>query len=410
MIAPRLWFPPRAPFVLVLGSACAAFASCVFDLPDVIEQGIGGAAGAPGTASSSSGNGGGTAGPGRLPITLDGSGVTQAVDDFPLAIVLTPDRVDYAATQPLGSDVRFYSAEGTLLAHELESWVPGGTSIAWVLVPRVEPDSMVQLYMHYGEATPETALDPRSVWGGYVAVYHMADPLTGTLVARDSGSNALAANAVMMTAAAAVPGAVGQGFQFDGGTAHLDAGDNVLFDMPPDSVRTHEIWFQRQNATVASVELFAREGCCIGFGLGLRSLASFGLRASAGVACCCSDPLCDDDPPNQPADYSYADIALPGGEADLEWHHTVTVIDRVADELTIYLDGQAAAPIAMSNTGTEAQGSMIIGAAFDASAAFQGVLDEYRLALTGYSAEHVALHYQTMRGMGVSYGAIEPLP
>ncbi|MBD3291327.1 MAG: DUF2341 domain-containing protein, partial [Armatimonadia bacterium] len=75
-----------------------------------------------------------------------------ALTDFPLLVVLTNARVDYAATAAGGTDLRFVDADtAEVLDYEIERWTSGGTSYVWVKVPRIDAGSIDdRIWLYYG--------------------------------------------------------------------------------------------------------------------------------------------------------------------------------------------------------------------------------------------------------------------
>src|SRR4051812_48924581 len=66
-------------------------------------------------------------------LTIDNSN-NGALIDFPLAVVLTPTRIQYS---PAGADLRFQTPGGTVLPYEIEQWKTTDKSVVWVRVPSI---------------------------------------------------------------------------------------------------------------------------------------------------------------------------------------------------------------------------------------------------------------------------------
>ena len=73
----------------------------------------------------------------RKRLTFNNTGQAENLADFAVLIKLDSTRINYALTQNAGQDLRFVDADGTLLAHEIESWDESGTSYVWVKVPQI---------------------------------------------------------------------------------------------------------------------------------------------------------------------------------------------------------------------------------------------------------------------------------
>ena len=112
----------------------------------------------------------------RQRVTFDNSGQGQALDQFPVLVVLSTAGFDYAAAQADGSDLRFVDEDGsTLLSHQIESWLPGGDSFVWVEVPSIAASSSSDfIWMYYGNSGAPDVQDPGGTFSnGYLAVLHM---------------------------------------------------------------------------------------------------------------------------------------------------------------------------------------------------------------------------------------------
>ena len=165
----------------------------------------------------------------RRRISIDNSAQASALTDFPLTVKLTASRINYANTQAGGADLRFTDAAGNVLAHEIESWSAGGTSLAHVRVPSIPASSPAgYVWMYYGNPAAADGQDKANVWRSeYKAVYHLSESGNGTAGEyKDSTSNAnhgrggngVAANVPAQNTS----GAVGNAQTFDG------TGDYIL--------------------------------------------------------------------------------------------------------------------------------------------------------------------------------------
>ena len=117
-------------------------------------------------------------------------GVTT-LENFPVLVKLSPELNDFrysACKVANGGDLRFADSNGNLLASEVDTWNPDGTSLVWVKVPTFNKDTVIKAY--YGNANPP-AVDPQEVWSPtYVAVWHLNE--TGkTMTDSSCGGTAL---------------------------------------------------------------------------------------------------------------------------------------------------------------------------------------------------------------------------
>ncbi|NND90634.1 MAG: DUF2341 domain-containing protein, partial [Granulosicoccus sp.] len=74
----------------------------------------------------------------RQNLTFNNSAQTENLTDFPILVVLNSGNIDYSKTQDNGADLRFIDADGTILAHEIETWNESGDSYVWVKIPLVD--------------------------------------------------------------------------------------------------------------------------------------------------------------------------------------------------------------------------------------------------------------------------------
>ncbi|MBQ9430441.1 MAG: DUF2341 domain-containing protein [Kiritimatiellae bacterium] len=100
----------------------------------------------------------------------------ETLKDFP-ALVKIPDGLtgfDYAEATADGSDITFFSTDGTRLAHEIDTWDPDGTSYVWVRVPELTKATAITA--KWGESRAKTSMfSPRNVWDDdYLAVWHFS--------------------------------------------------------------------------------------------------------------------------------------------------------------------------------------------------------------------------------------------
>ena len=76
-----------------------------------------------------------------------------------------------------GLDLRFETADGTRLDHELAHYDPAlGELAAWVRLPVLDAAAETGLVLYYGKSGLATGeADPKAVWHDYLAVWHLPD-------------------------------------------------------------------------------------------------------------------------------------------------------------------------------------------------------------------------------------------
>ncbi|WP_244928960.1 DUF2341 domain-containing protein [Nocardioides sp. W7] len=151
----------------------------------------------------------------RLPITVQGEGLSGAVADFPALVTLSAAEVDSADSDSL---VFTTDDDATPLAYEVETWSVDGASV-WVSVPSVS-GTAEDLYMYF-DGTPASSVDSATAWDDdFEVVSHMH---TGSGTVPDSTGNGFTLEPV----AAAVRGA-----ETASGTPGIRLGADEYLDYP----------------------------------------------------------------------------------------------------------------------------------------------------------------------------------
>jgi len=128
----------------------------------------------------------------RMKIIIDNSSQSETLIDFPLAVILSPSRIDYTKTQDNGEDIRFVASDGTELPYEIEKWDEAATSTVWVKVPQILGGSNTgYIWMYYGNPDAPDNQSPNDVWDmNYKFVHHLEEsPNDGVAGHFDSTSN-----------------------------------------------------------------------------------------------------------------------------------------------------------------------------------------------------------------------------
>ena len=115
--------------------------------------------------------------------------IATTLSNFPLLVRLSSTRqpwFDPADCGTGGADLRFTLADGTPLAHEIDTWNPSGESFVWVNVPSLSPVTEIKVYWGVKNASLAPAVNAADTWPDYVAVYHLGE---GDKYAYDSSAN-----------------------------------------------------------------------------------------------------------------------------------------------------------------------------------------------------------------------------
>lgn len=183
-----------------------------------------------------------TPNPYRMDIDFPGYDRAGILTNFPVLVRLGPLLAGFAYNQfasPLGHDLRFADAAGTVLNYEVDTWNPGGDSAVWVQVPAFSNGCRIEASWGSSDnLDPPDSTTNGAVWSeGYAAVYHAGG---AGLERRDSTAGARHGQAYGNT----VPdsGRVGAADRFDGDEDYVELPSTfVLFNgLVPVTV---EFWF-----------------------------------------------------------------------------------------------------------------------------------------------------------------------
>ncbi|HWM87456.1 MAG TPA: DUF2341 domain-containing protein [Kofleriaceae bacterium] len=326
----------------------------------------------------------------RQKIEIDNLARGELVD-FPVMIALDDQRIDYGALRPDGLDLQFLDPDGTVLAHDIERWDPGGKSIAWVRVPLIDAGSDGDfIWMYYGEPGLELAEDEALVWSRYEAVYHLDGD--GREI-EDASAREYDGVAI---GSQSVPGVIGLGQSFDGLGQHIDLGGERDFARAAPGL-TIEAWVNPQVAQRGVVFGASIPGADTSR-VELRHELEQTLRGGARTQ-----------------DVGELQAAVTGETLPLDtWSWVAVVCDFEAGEVSIYIDDHlsitASGLLFDAATPDAPSGRAAIGAneSLD-SDFFAGLLDEVRLAPAAMPPDWVAAQNASMRDQLLRYGAAEAL-
>ncbi len=337
----------------------------------------------------------------RKQITFTGNAFAgaQNLSDFPVLLTLNSSNTDYLQTRDAGEDLRFFDADGTPLAYEIEKWDETGDSYVWVKVPQIDTSGSDSIWMYYGNATAVAGADPTAVWSGngFRAVYHMSD--TGTSVG-DSTSNAFGGSAT--NGAAGTTGIIGGGFAFDGADDYVNLGTNRPL-LNNTSYVALSAWVNTATDPLVDGTVIAASrdngGIPTGNSRAQLRIANDNIEVVARST--------DDD--LDKATVITTDTPLGAG-----WHYIAATIDFSTNAIRIYLDGvedantSGIANFLNSATPNTNSDSVAIGSNDDGgSSFFHGGMDEARISIAARSAAWIQAEYLTMTNAFLSVGAAQ---
>lgn len=289
----------------------------------------------------------------RRSLCVDGSTLAAPLDDFPVPVVAP--RGAFAGAGAGGADLVFQGDSGGRLVHDVERWVPDGTSVVWTRLPRVET-STTCVWVYFGRAAPGPGPDAAEVWSrDFSSVVHL------DARARD----VRAGQPLVVSGTSTVTGVLGEAFAFDG-SARVDLASGLV-----DTGRgTLTAWVRVDAAldltTDALLFYGARASAGAGQGFGDGEL-HLGLDAEERLRFFVwGDPALD--------------LVASGRIASSSWRH-VAVTWAQGGDAVIYVDGVERGRARHDGERFTTTALVRLGAAFDPTAGrFVGALDELRVA------------------------------
>lgn len=171
----------------------------------------------------------------RKRLSFQNSAQSESLADFPVLVTLNASNIDYSLTQDGGQDLRFVDGDGTLLAHEIESWNELGDSVIWVKVSQIDGGSDTDfVYMLYGNPVAPDAQSVADVWdAGHQGVWHLAE----TSGAHVDSANAIACSWLGGGAGTQdALGKIGGASDFDGAEDSADCGTDKVANLAENTV------------------------------------------------------------------------------------------------------------------------------------------------------------------------------
>lgn len=326
----------------------------------------------------------------RRELTLEVPDVGESLVDVPVLVVLDASRIDPSIMAVDGHDLRFVAEDdASVLSHELEQWAPEGLSWAWVRVPELHPGTN-RLLMYYGNPAASPSNGGAEVWSGYTGVWHMGFEFADATGTNEPGLG-------MAT------GAAGQA----GPAQRFVSGDGIAVTPSP----SIDGLFAQGGTLTAMIRASSwgdnEEGLVVGRsdtptgdgGWVLTVDGTSALRFARGFT-------------TNRRTWFTPDLSL-GLHA---WHHVAVVYqDDPFGDPTFYLDGvpQRAEAQGMGNGRPEPDDAPLLllgGEPFAPGQAFDGILDEVRMAPVLRSAAWMAVEVASLRDELASYGAPQSSP
>ena len=169
-----------------------------------------------------------------MPFTPKAGKVTGTLSNFPLLVRLSAARhqnFNPADCGEKGANLRFALEDGTVLAHEIDTWNADGESLVWVNVPELTDKTKIIAYWGVRNPTLAPTVNPADTWPDFVAVYHLGE---GGTIAYDSSGNGYTADlsdgTVSLGSSPKVGGCANVSGSFQTSAPALATGDKPLAD------------------------------------------------------------------------------------------------------------------------------------------------------------------------------------
>ena len=316
----------------------------------------------------------------------------EDLENFPVLVVLSVSRVDYATMKPGGDDLRFFAAgeSPAELYYDVDEFDPSGRSFIWVKVPRIAANSKTgYIWMYWGGDAAATAFrSPAGVWAGYELVYHLGE--SGTIFADSSGKGR---TGIANSAAVPEPGIVGGAFRSKKSPANY-INSNWTLTPPVSHSYTVEVWVRGEYAP------------------GTHSRLSNGPIMADRPFRLAWDHFYPDrigmlryrDDNSVCADWKGVPFVLSGGLQGGRWYYLAVTASAAVPEIRSYRDGSPV-EVDPSYDGTMGDAGYTLRIGSDNTYdPMDGLVDEARVYPAPRSAAWIAAQYASMTDSLIRYG------
>ncbi len=288
------------------------------------------------------------------------------VEQFPLLVRLHRDTFDFRQAASDGADLRFSTAEGGILPHQVEHWdAATGTAAVWVRIPEIRGAARQELRMYWGNAEAASTSNGAAVFhesNGYRGVWHLQDSVEDAVSAIESTDSGTTS----------VPGVIGNGRHFEEGQG-ISGGEKILTLPMGSEEHSTELWFRpaRMNSTLIGWGNEAAQG---------KVVMQFRSPPHINMDCYFSSANVSGKTPVEPGQWTHVVHTWRQGEARL-------YVNGVLDSS----NQDRGSPL---NVKTPAR--LYLGGWYN-NYDFRGDLDEARISSVVRSPEWVRLQYENQR-------------
>ncbi len=306
--------------------------------------------------------------------TPDGADLpaSASLEGFPLLVRLRGEWFDFAKARPDGADLQFVSADGKLLASQIEEWNPGeGTASIWVRIPLIKGNERQPITLRWGggQAAPPASEAVFDGSNGFAVVTHMtadAKDETGALALKDTGTTD-------------IDGVIGRARRLVGGVGIT--GGNDIMTLPQEASPSSTQAWVRAHKTNGRIVAWGREQ-----GQG-KIVMQFRSPPHIGTDCWFSDGNAE------------SKSRLPMDE----WIHVVHTY--VPGDAKIYVNGKldSGPPVRSGPLAIKTPSYFRVGGHRDAYD-FVGDIDEVRISNVTRSADWIRMEYEIQKPTQTAVG------
>lgn len=328
----------------------------------------------------------------RRRVTFINPGATELLD-FVVPVVLTPNELDYAVLQAKGEDLLFVDADDqALLSFELEAFVPGGTSLAWLRFPSVPASGSASAWLYSSNRAATDAQTPAQTWSsGFAAVYHL----------NGNANDSLGSSHGAITGAQTGAGQLASGLDFNSNDDLVDAGSAGSVDDLFAGGGTVTAWIRPRSWGEGNF------GRIVDKASDTLAATGWALQVDGGQA------------PNHAVIFEHGFSGGPGRwngpDASIAlgaWSHVAVVYDASSanNQPVMYVNGVAQAFTVIGTPSgaraSDAPNALGIGdQVATKQRSFDGVLDEIRLARGSRNAAWINAEYRSMLPGAVTFSS-----
>ncbi|MGN0853121.1 MAG: glycine-rich domain-containing protein [Kiritimatiellia bacterium] len=324
--------------------------------------------------------------------------VETALANFPVLVRVSETAIEGFTYGDLylhnGRDLLFLDANGEQLPHEIDTWNPAGESLIWVRLPSLEKG--VHFSMCYRGSLANVPVSAENAFSSYVGVWHLSAAGDGTQTVPCSTVNDLDGQTHFFSLdveKGVIGGArrVAQRTGYSASFGHILIPNDAAGSLDVGSSFTMSFWMQWRTARPDYAYLVSRKETDYDPGWGIQyntSPYNPDITTSLRIWTAEEGQSTADNTVNNDKIATLMD----------GWHHVAFVYEGTA--FKIYIDGDEAVSTTLTTAAVQGSGPLVLGGLGAGHGAFNGELDEARLAKSALTAEWIKAEHATESDAG----------